>query len=338
MPANDPSSGHRSVFESIKHTDEDGVDSFQFRCYVYTLAYPDGRVFYVGKGVGDSIDDHEREARRGIRSEKCDIIRAIWSQGGEVVKRKVARFDSDEEALQYEHFLLSSLNGLANISEGSRNIAEVVVSPEDQRLFGASIRRFTDEGKEYWSAREMAGFLGYSSWAAFKKLIARAERFLRKFDLHVPEDFRHTTLTVLTGKDAEHHIDDVHLSRMGFLYVLQYADSAKVVVAHGKSYVAEQMIKVTAPDEYRRLAESQQTETQIVLSHRSQQRLRQPQTAARPVANANKSSHQFQREEARRLKIEAEDRLGLFAQLNAPDGPGEGDGDEQRPIGNDGGE
>ena len=31
--------------------------------YVYTLAYPDGKVFYVGKGSGYRIDQHEMEAR-----------------------------------------------------------------------------------------------------------------------------------------------------------------------------------------------------------------------------------------------------------------------------------
>lgn len=38
--------------------------------YVYTLAYPDSKVFYVGKGTGKRIDDHEREARKGVQSYK----------------------------------------------------------------------------------------------------------------------------------------------------------------------------------------------------------------------------------------------------------------------------
>lgn len=53
------------------------VDSFYSRHYVYIYAYPDGRVFYVGKGKGNRILDHEAEARKGINSRKCDIIRSI---------------------------------------------------------------------------------------------------------------------------------------------------------------------------------------------------------------------------------------------------------------------
>ncbi len=30
--------------------------------YVYTYAYPDGVIFYIGKGTQGRIDDHELEA------------------------------------------------------------------------------------------------------------------------------------------------------------------------------------------------------------------------------------------------------------------------------------
>ena len=42
--------------------------------YVYTLAYPDGTVFYVGKGSGNRIQHHEQEALRGHDCPKCDLI------------------------------------------------------------------------------------------------------------------------------------------------------------------------------------------------------------------------------------------------------------------------
>jgi hypothetical protein len=61
--------------------------------YVYTLAYPEsmgGTIFYVGKGRNDRINDHDRETRRGVQSDKCNIIREIWATGEEVVKIKVA--------------------------------------------------------------------------------------------------------------------------------------------------------------------------------------------------------------------------------------------------------
>lgn len=74
-------------------------------CYVYEYAYPasmGGTVFYVGKGKGARINFHEKEARRGVQSAKCDAIREIWAAGEEVVKRKVRENLTDQEALDLE--------------------------------------------------------------------------------------------------------------------------------------------------------------------------------------------------------------------------------------------
>lgn len=75
--------------------------------YVYTLAYPVGTVFYVGKGTGKRIYSHEVLARRKrIPSAenlfKIHTIRRIWADGEEVVKNVLAYFSTDEEAYLYE--------------------------------------------------------------------------------------------------------------------------------------------------------------------------------------------------------------------------------------------
>src|SRR5260221_12406524 len=89
--------------------------------YVYTLAYPDGTVFYVGKGsvksrksLRDRIEDHEVEARQGVQSPKCDIIREIWAQGWEVQKSVVYETDSEEEALHAATQLITLISGDGN--------------------------------------------------------------------------------------------------------------------------------------------------------------------------------------------------------------------------------
>jgi hypothetical protein len=93
--------------------------------YVYTLAYPDGRIFYVGKGQGDRILQHEKEARQYYNpqrkeSAKVRAIREIWASGGQVVKTKVFQTENEEEAYEYEkqfiaqcdsHFLTNRTKG-----------------------------------------------------------------------------------------------------------------------------------------------------------------------------------------------------------------------------------
>lgn len=70
--------------------------------YVYTLAHPDGTVFYVGKGCNARIDVHEREARTGCKCKKCRVIRKIWDSGEQVKEAKIYETDSESDALRYE--------------------------------------------------------------------------------------------------------------------------------------------------------------------------------------------------------------------------------------------
>jgi len=92
------------------------IDSVSQEFYVYALAYPDGRVFYVGKGQYhsglhvDRIDDHEKEALgkyRKTNERKIAAIREIWAQGGQVMKTKVAYFASENDAFMYEWALIN---------------------------------------------------------------------------------------------------------------------------------------------------------------------------------------------------------------------------------------
>lgn len=91
--------------------------------YVYTLAYPDGKVFYVGKGQGNRINQHEHEARTGkdiTNKHKVGVIRKIWAGGGEVVKEKIYETYDEQEALEVEQALIASIgrSNLTNLTDG----------------------------------------------------------------------------------------------------------------------------------------------------------------------------------------------------------------------------
>lgn len=70
------------------HGDDMGCKAFlagQPAHYVYILRRPDGRPFYVGKGFGPRVFQHENEARhpnnRLSNAYKLNVIRSIWKAG-----------------------------------------------------------------------------------------------------------------------------------------------------------------------------------------------------------------------------------------------------------------
>ena len=95
-----------------------GANLLHGKHYTYFLMRPDGSVFYVGKGKGYRIDAHEQETRRGGTSHKCNIIRKIWTEGGQVIKHIVAYFDNEDDAYRLE-VLLIKFFGRENLANGT---------------------------------------------------------------------------------------------------------------------------------------------------------------------------------------------------------------------------
>lgn len=90
--------------------------------YVYHLCHPDGRTFYVGKGKGLRMYDHAREARSGIKSHKCNIIRKLWRNGKDVAYCVVFVTPVEQEAYRFEYDEMQRI-GMRNLSNISNGIA-----------------------------------------------------------------------------------------------------------------------------------------------------------------------------------------------------------------------
>lgn len=161
--------------------------------YVYTLSYPTGVVFYVGKGTGDRIDYHEKEAKEGIRSQKCKIIRQIWKNGGQVEKEKVYETLVERDALIYEWVLINIVYGLdrlANSSPGGghitpiKRLSQLVRQTEHQTSNTAMGRKditpntkeikkdgIIDNNEEYYTTHDALAYLDIKSHITFLKLV-----------------------------------------------------------------------------------------------------------------------------------------------------------------------
>lgn len=124
----------------------------RYRFYVYMLL-DNEQPFYVGKGKGARVGDHEREARRGRNNAKCAYIRAVWESGGQIGQVIVFETNDEQEALDYERVLISQI-GLGNLT--------------NERPGGAGKR--SDEHRGYWFQSDAIHRLGH----AYKSLTTLA--------------------------------------------------------------------------------------------------------------------------------------------------------------------
>jgi hypothetical protein len=109
----------------------EGEDTFEELkpYYVYEIrdpsAPPDQAVFYVGKGTGRRIEQHEREADRaaqnsGVTEQKRhQKILEIKARGETPIARVIGRFDTPEEAFAVEATLLHWVYGFPDLYERS---------------------------------------------------------------------------------------------------------------------------------------------------------------------------------------------------------------------------
>jgi hypothetical protein len=97
----------------------------QSQFYVYILARPNDKPFYVGKGCGNRVMVHDTEARSGCDCRKCQVIRDIWKKGGKVHRYIVFTTDNELEALAYERetIALHGRDNLCNQSDGGHGLS-----------------------------------------------------------------------------------------------------------------------------------------------------------------------------------------------------------------------
>lgn len=112
------------------------------RYYVYVLARPNNKPFYVGKGARRRIYDHENEARKGHECYKCRIIRKIWREGGEVQRYTLFTTNDEKEAHAYEMELIAlyGRHTLVNLTDGGEGVSGRVSSDATKKKRSDSLK------------------------------------------------------------------------------------------------------------------------------------------------------------------------------------------------------
>jgi hypothetical protein len=135
----------------------------QKRWYVYTLEKPTGEVFYVGMGTNNRLNQHEMEARSGIKSRKCDTIREIWAQRQQIVKRVIYEISEREDAKLFEQECIQFTYAGPHLTNIVGNMYELTRRRKER--YEEESRRCTERSQAYERKHGLPSTVYYDKFA-----------------------------------------------------------------------------------------------------------------------------------------------------------------------------
>lgn len=101
----------------------------------------------------------------------------------------------------------------------------------------------TEEGIEYWLARDLQQLLGYTKWDNFKNVLFKARTACELSGQDIIDHFADVGKMVTIGSGATKEIDDIMLTRYACYLIAQNGDSGKKEIAFAQTYFAIQTRK-----------------------------------------------------------------------------------------------
>jgi len=122
-----------------------------------------------------------------------------------------------------------------------------------------SLKHISQEGGEYWLARELSKVLGYAEFRNFAPVIKKAKKACEISGQAVFDHFVAMHEMVDIGSGAQRKMASYALSRYACYLIVQNADSSKPVIANGQTYFAIQTRRKELEDDtgFQQLTEDQ---------------------------------------------------------------------------------
>lgn len=98
----------------------------------------------------------------------------------------------------------------------------------------------TENGIEYWLARDIQHLLGYSKWDNFLNVVSKAKTACDISGHEVTDHFADVGKMVDLGSGSQRKVDDLMLTRYACYLIAQNGDSRKAEIAFAQTYFALQ--------------------------------------------------------------------------------------------------
>ena len=102
------------------------------------------------------------------------------------------------------------------------------------------IKKFDENGIEFWTARELMPLLGYTEWRNFEEVVGKAAQACLASGQDVDNHFVKSTKMVEIGSNTTREVRDFKLDRYACYLITQNGDSKKQEIAMAQTYFAIQ--------------------------------------------------------------------------------------------------
>ena len=103
------------------------------------------------------------------------------------------------------------------------------------------IKKPREDGREYWTSRELCTTLGYSTYQKFTRLLNKAIAIANAKGMNVADHFNQTVEMVKLGSGTFRKVENMHLSRMACLIIAENADGKKLQVQMAREFFKQEV-------------------------------------------------------------------------------------------------
>lgn len=136
-----------------------------------------------------------------------------------------------------------------------------------------SIKQTREDGSEFWSARDLAEVLGYSTWQKFENPLDRAIASARNQGHDADRHFNRSVKVIPGGRWGTQRVDDFELTRFAAYLTVMNGDPNMPLVAEGQAYFAVKTREAEVAQPVQELEDARIIQQAIQISYRRTQEL-----------------------------------------------------------------